>query len=130
MKKIFAIVIVLMTATSLLHAQSKPDTAALRPYVGTYLFPEGSVVPQVVISMGANGLLISSAAGESDFNRIAADTFAIVTFEGFAVFKRDEAKKITGITIDARGYLLEGKRAQPSGYLLRQKLPALASVTR
>ncbi|NCI47470.1 hypothetical protein [Sediminibacterium soli] len=120
MKKILTLFILLFSILCT-QAQSKVDTALLRPYVGTYVFPEGSVVAQVVVSMGSNGLLIASSAGESDFNRIAADTFSIVSFQGLAVFRRDEQKKISGIVIDARGYLLEGKKTEPTGYLIRRR---------
>jgi hypothetical protein len=39
---------------------------------------------------------------------VKGDTFNIVNFNGIAVFKRNEMKKVTGVHIDASGYVLDG----------------------
>jgi hypothetical protein len=121
MKKLLFVFLVMTISSSLVQAQSKPVDSTLKQYVGTYKFAEGSPVPDVVVSFDQGVLNMSSSAGTSELDKKGVDTFFIVTFEGTAVFKRDANKKIIGVTIDARGYLLEGTRSEPAAYLLRRK---------
>jgi hypothetical protein len=118
MKKLLCLSFMLMVFAGFAHAQA--DTA-LKQFVGTYSFPEGSVVAQVTVAWDEKaGLTMSSSAGTSDLKRIGSDTFSIVSFEGTAVFKRNSEKKVTAITIDARGYLLEGVRSEAAALLNRR----------
>lgn len=121
MKKLLCLSFLFMAFSGLVQAQSTADTT-LKQFVGTYTFPEGSVVSEVTVAFDEKeGLTIASSAGVSELKRIAADTFSVVIYEGTAVFKRDANKKVNGVTIDARGYLLEGTRSDPAAFLYRNR---------
>ncbi len=106
--------LVLLTGTVLtLKAQtaspSAPDTTVME-LIGKYTFPDGSVVEQVEVILDSTGLNMVSEAGTSVLQKLGVDSFALVSFQGTAVFKRDDNKKIKMVVIDAMGYHLEGKK--------------------
>ena len=114
-KSIFAIAFILFVVQ--LSAQTAPEQKPkpkLDEYVGRYVFPEGSVVPDVTIVISENSLNMSSAAGASVLTEAGVDTFAIVEFNGLAAFKRGEDKKVNAVHIEAQGYVLDGQK-QSSG---------------
>ncbi len=82
--------------------------ASLQQYTGKYRFPDGSVVTEIAVTIEGGVLTSSTSAGNSVLERVNADTFSVVSFQGTAVFKRDANKKIIGVVIDAMGYHLEG----------------------
>lgn len=88
-----------------LHAQ---DSTAKKELVGKYKFPDGSVVPEVEVVIDNGALMMNSSAGTSSLEFVKGDTFNIVAFNGIAVFKRNDAKKVIGVHIDAGGYVLDG----------------------
>ncbi len=112
MRKLLFLTFVLSVSFYSLHAQTAPADTTLKQYAGTYNFPEGSVVAQVIVNFDNGELSISSSAGTSSLEKKGVDSFAIIGFQGTAKFKRDANKKITGVTIDARGYLLEGTKEE------------------
>lgn len=97
-----------------IHAQ---DTT-LQEFTGKYVFPEGSVVPDVDVILESGGLIMTSSAGSSSLIKLGVDSFQIVEFSGTAVFKRGEDKKVNGVHIDAMGYILDGNKV-PSGWVFR-----------
>jgi hypothetical protein len=106
MKRILVSVIMTAITCTALNAQ---DSSALQ-YVGKYKFPEGSIVAGVEVAMNNGALVMSSSAGVSDLGLLGVDSFNIVNFNGYAVFKRNEAKKIVGVHIEASGYILDGPK--------------------
>lgn len=92
-----------------LGAAAQADTT-LNAYVGKYKFPEGSVVSEVVVAIEAGGLTMGTAVGTSTLVKVETDVFTITQYQGTATFKRDENKKVVGVSINAMGYLLEGTR--------------------
>jgi hypothetical protein len=94
----------------LLSCVLRAQDSTLDEYVGTYKFPEGSVVPSVDIKL-ENGVLIGvSSAGSSALERISNDTFNLVQYNGTVYFIRDANKKVEGIKILAQDTVLEGKK--------------------
>jgi hypothetical protein len=91
---------------SALHAQ---DTT-LNEYVGTYKFPEGSVVPSVDIKIENGALMANSSAGSSALEKVSRDTFNLVSYNGMVYFTRDADKKVNGIKIEVQDTVLEGKK--------------------
>lgn len=83
-------------------------------FVGKYVFPEGSVVPDVTVALSGEALTMSSAAGSSVLTDLGRDSFTIVEFSGIAIFKRGDDKKVNGVHIEAQGYVLDGQK-QSSG---------------
>ncbi|MBI2284743.1 MAG: hypothetical protein HYU71_13600 [Bacteroidetes bacterium] len=98
------------------QAQQNPapakDTAALLQYVGKYVFPEGSVVPDVTVSIEDGALVMASSQGNSSLEKQGEDLYTIVQFQGTAKFNRDANKKIIGVSINAMGYQLEGIKGE------------------
>jgi hypothetical protein len=95
------------------YAQSDPKPP-LSDFLGRYIFPEGSVVPDVTVALSGDALSMASAAGTSALTELGRDTFTIVEFSGLAIFKRGEDKKVNGVHIEAQGYVLDGQK-QSSG---------------
>ena len=113
------------------NAQSEPPPKPpLSDFVGRYVFPEGSVVPDVTVAMSGEVLTMSSVAGTSALTELGRDSFAIVEFSGIALFKRGDDKKVNAVHIEAQGYVLDGQK-QSSGawsftYYLRPHRDLLA----
>jgi len=99
----------------------------LNEYVGTYKFPEGSVVLSVDIKLENGALSASSSAGSSPLEKISKDTFNLVSYSGTVFFTRDADKKVNGIKIEVQDTVLEGKK-ESAGlvasefYLTRRKI--------
>jgi hypothetical protein len=100
------------------NAQSDPaPKPPLEDFVGKYVFPEGSVVPDVDVLLSGSALTMTSAAGSSALNELGRDSFQIVEFNGIAVFKRGEDKKVNGVHIEAQGYVLDGQKKSGSNWV-------------
>lgn len=114
MKK--ALMLVLYFAGSLLAVQAQSDST-FKSYLGKYTFPDGSVVSQVEVSGDSlTALTMTSEAGSSPLVRLDGDNFNIVNFNGTATFKRaDATKEVTGVHIEAMGYVLDGEKAKSTG---------------
>ena len=79
-------------------------------FVGKYVFPDGSVVPDVTVTLDGSALTMASSAGTSALTELGRDSFTIVEFSGTAVFKRGDDKKVNGVHIEAMGYVLDGQK--------------------
>ena len=76
---------------------------------GKYKFPAGSVIPEALVTWDNGVLTMNSVQGVSTLERIKGDTFNVVSFSGIVVFKRNETRKITGVHVDASGYVFDGE---------------------
>lgn len=112
--------IVALAAFGLLNAQ---DTT-LNEYVGTYTFPEGSMVTSVEIKIENGGLMASSSAGSSALEKISRDTFNLVSYSGTVYFIRNSEQKIDSIRINTQDVILEGKKQSGGSALRFSKLTA------
>lgn len=103
---------ILITVLSLLAFNAAFATAdsTLKEFTGKYVFPEGSVISEVTVNLDGDALTITAPMGTSALERKEGDLFTIVQYNGIAQFTRDANKKITGVTIDAMGYHLEGTK--------------------
>lgn len=108
MKKIL-LAVCLWAGIAAVNAQT-PSEPPLEDYTGKYVFPEGSVVPEVDVTITDGALFMTSVAGSSVCTRLSVDSFQIVEFSGIAVFKRGDDKKVNGVHIDAMGYVLDGQK--------------------
>ena len=114
MRKFF-LVVFLIPVFLVTNAQSDPaPMPPLEDFVGKYVFPEGSPVPDVDVSVNSGTLFMNSAAGSSGCTRLGADSFLIDQFSGYAVFRRGDDKKVNAVHIEASGYILDGQK-QSSG---------------
>jgi len=92
------------------NAQTDKPKPPLEDFVGKYTFPDGSVVPEVDVTLANNALTMSSTAGTSALTELGIDSFQIVEFSGIAVFKRGDDKKVNAVHIEAAGYVLDGQK--------------------
>lgn len=120
--------IILSVFSSLLvlviNAQTENPKPPLEDFVGKYVFPDGSVVPDVDVTISGSGLSMASSAGTSSLVELGIDSFQIVEFSGTAVFKRGEDKKVNAVHIEAAGYVLDGQKKNGSWsftYYIRPK---------
>lgn len=116
MKKIIFLVIASLFMVTL-NAQTEPTPKPpLEDFVGKYVFPDGSVVPEVDVILSNNALTMSSTAGTSVLTELGIDSFQIVEFSGIAVFKRGDDKKVNAVHIEAMGYVLDGQKKSGGGW--------------
>ena len=87
----------------------------LNEYMGTYTFPEGSMVPTVAITIENGSLLASSSAGSSALEKISKDTFNLVSYSGTVYFLRNSQNKVDSIKIETQDVILLGKKDSSSG---------------
>jgi hypothetical protein len=101
-----------LLAWAVLYVQAQtPPEPPMEDYTGLYVFPPGSVVPDVEVTLKDGTLSMHSVAGSSSLSKLGIDTFSIDVFSGIAVFKRGEDKKVKSVYIEAMGYVLEGDKA-------------------
>jgi len=104
MKQLLTTIILIVAS---LNANCQSDSAT-NAFLGKYIFPSGSIVEQVTVANEGGSLVMISDRGTSALEKTGEDTYTIVAYSGVAKFIRDADKKVTGITIDAMGYHLEG----------------------
>jgi len=93
-----------------MNAQDPAPKPPLEDFVGRYVFPDGSVVPDVTVTLSGEALTMTSTAGTSALAELGRDSFSIVEFSGTAVFKRGDNKKVNAVHIEAAGYVLDGQK--------------------
>lgn len=114
MKKIILSVFLAAGLVTVQAQSDPPPKPPLEDFIGKYVFPDGSVVPDVTVTLAGSVLNMSSVAGSSALSELGIDSFSIVEFSGVAVFKRGEDKKVNEVHIEAQGYVLDGQK-QSSG---------------
>lgn len=115
-KTLFSVITFFFIIT--LNAQTEPTPKPpLEDFVGKYVFPDGSVVPEVDVILSGNALSMSSTAGTSALAEMGIDSFQIIEFSGIAVFKRGDDKKVNGVHIEAMGYVLDGQKKSNGAWI-------------
>ncbi len=90
-------------------ASAQTDTT-LQQFVGKYKFAEGSVLVDATVSLENGNLSVATSYGNSPLVKQSDDLFTVTQFQGTAAFKRNDAKKVIGVSINAMGYTLEGTK--------------------
>ena len=123
MKKYFLLFGFVLCCFIMAQAQEAPkDSVNLKEFTGKYVFPSGSVITHVEVKLENGALVIESAAGVSPLVKQEGDLYSITANSGTAKFNRDTNKKIIGVSIDARGYQLEGaKEVEKSSAMIQKK---------
>jgi hypothetical protein len=119
MKKILLLLLIL-GCTIIIKAQD-----SLTQYTGKYIFPEGSVVAEVDISIENGVLKSNSTSGTSTLTQLGVDSFLIVEYNGTAVFKRNEEKKVNAVHIEVAGFILDGKKQENGLWIFIAYYPPL-----
>ena len=114
MKKIFLFIFA-TASVIVINAQTSPKPP-LSDFVCKYVFPDGSVVPEVEVTLTDNALTMASTAGTSVLTELGIDSFQIVEFSGIAIFKRGDDKKVNAVHIEAMGYVLDGQKKSGGGW--------------
>ena len=99
-------------------ASAQQDSSATA-ILGKYKFPEGSIVPEATVTNENGTIIMTTSAGSSELVKQNDDVYTIVAFQGTAAFKRNDAKKVIGVVIDAMGYHLEGTKEQAAAAWIR-----------
>lgn len=115
MKKIFLSFLVVLCVTSV---KAQADST-MKEFTGRYIFPDGSVVTDVTVSLEGEELSMVSSVGVSALTKLGVDSFSVVEYSGTAVFKRGETNKINGVHIEAAGYILDGIKEGDTGWSYR-----------
>ena len=106
MKKIFQ----LTTALLIICIGAAAQDTTYKELVGKYKFPAGTIIEDATVTLENGVVNMSSSQGVSVLEKMKGDTFNIVSFNGIAVFKRNDAKKIIGVHVDASGYVMDGEK--------------------
>lgn len=105
MKKVFLSFFILLGFLTV-NAQ----TDSLQKYTGKFIFPDGSPVSEITITV-ENGLLMAgSAMGSTEFKPTSTvDVFEIVAYGGTAIFKKKEGK-VTSLQVQVGDVNMEGEK--------------------
>jgi hypothetical protein len=98
----------LLIACCIMGLAATAQDSTYKEMVGKYKFPAGSIIDEANVTVENAALTMASSAGTSVLERIKGDTFNVVSFDGICIFKRNEASKVTGVHVDASGYILDG----------------------
>lgn len=121
MKKVTFLLITFIACGLYLYANDP-----LQQYVAKYKFPPGSVVTEINVVLDNGVLSLTSAMGNATIEKTtAADTFSIPSYNGTAIFTRNEGKKVNGLKIDVMGISLEGIKEEKENIDGGSILPAL-----
>lgn len=113
MKKLLFFFCMALFVFSFAQAQQIPILdSSLQQYTGRYVFPDGSVITEALVTLENGALTVTSSAGISSLEKKSEDLYIVTKFSGTAKFNRDASKKITGISILARGHQLEGTKTE------------------
>lgn len=107
MKKVTLFLLIFTAAYFSLKAEN-----TFQQYTGKYIFSQGSLFTEINVVIDNGTLQLSSTLGSTVIEKGDTDKFTIPSYNGTAVFVRNEAKKITGIKIEAMGVSLEGTKEE------------------
>jgi hypothetical protein len=116
MKKFFLMAVILMGVMASANAQ----TSSLKDYLGKYVFPEGSPVAEVTLTVEDTVLTINSAMGATPLERKGVDTFYLAAYDAPIIFKRGSNNAVETLTIVVQGMELTAKRAAAS-YAIKEE---------
>lgn len=109
MQKLFFLLAIVFTFS---FANAQTDST-LQHYIGKYTFAGDSPVKEIGVAIENGVLMATSAMGNAELKKTdAKDVFEITGFGGTATFKRNEEGKVTGITLDVQGMVMEGSKSE------------------
>jgi hypothetical protein len=100
---------------TVMYAQQPPATDSLKEYTGRYVFPEGSAVTEVNVTIENGSLYATAATGSSELRKLDKDIFEVVAYSGRAIFKRNADAKLSGVRIEIDDLILEGTKEDKTG---------------
>jgi len=110
MKKIILMAVILMGVFASVNAQ----TSNLKDYLGKYVFPEGSPVTEVTLTIEDTVLTINSAMGATALEKKGVDTFYLAAYDAPIIFKRGANNSVETLTIIVQGMELTAQKSVAS----------------
>jgi len=110
MKKIILMAVILMGVFASVNAQ----TSNLKDYLGKYVFPEGSPVTEVTLTIEDTVLTINSAMGATALEKKGVDTFYLAAYDAPIIFKRGSNNSVETLTIIVQGMELTAQKSVTS----------------
>ena len=101
-------------------ASANAQTSSLKDYLGKYVFPEGSPVAEVTVTVEDTVLTINSAMGSTPLEKKGVDTFYLAAYDAPIIFKRGSNNAVETLTIVVQGMELTAKRAAAS-YAIKEE---------
>lgn len=95
--------------------------STLKEYVGKYIFPEGSIVPSAEVVLNGTELTVNSIQGSSVMQKMAKDTFALVSFDGVAYYSRNKDGQVSGVKVIVGDFILDGVKEGVTAFINRNK---------
>ncbi len=95
--------------------------STLKEYVGKYIFAEGSVVPSAEVYLNGNELTVNSVQGSSVMQKVARDTFALVSFDGMAYYSRNKSGQVSGVKVVVGDHVLDGVKEGVTANIKRNR---------
>ena len=110
MKKILLMAVILVGVFATANAQ----TSNLKDYLGKYVFPEGSPVTEVTLTIEDTVLTINSAMGATALEKKGVDTFYLAAYDAPIIFKRGANNEVETLTIIVQGMELTATKVAAS----------------
>jgi hypothetical protein len=110
MKKILLMAVILVGVIATATAQTSP----LKDYLGKYVFPEGSPVTEVTLTIEDTVLTINSAMGATALEKKGVDTFYLAAYDAPIIFKRGANNSVETLTIIVQGMELTATKVAAS----------------
>ncbi|MEY3187642.1 MAG: hypothetical protein RIT41_177 [Bacteroidota bacterium] len=110
MKKILLMAAILVGVIATANAQTSP----LKDYLGKYVFPEGSPVTEVTLTIEDTVLTINSAMGATALEKKGVDTFYLAAYDAPIIFKRGANNEVETLTIIVQGMELTATKVAAS----------------
>ena len=95
-------------------ATANAQTSNLKDYLGKYVFPEGSPVTEVTLTIEDTVLTINSAMGATALEKKGVDTFYLAAYDAPIIFKRGANNSVETLTIIVQGMELTATKAAAS----------------
>ena len=102
--------VILMGVFASVNAQ----TSNLKDYLGKYVFPEGSPVTEVTLTIEDTVLTINSAMGATALEKKGVDTFYLAAYDAPIIFKRGANNSVETLTIIVQGMELTATKVAAS----------------
>ena len=110
MKKFLLMAAILVGVIATANAQTSP----LKDYLGKYVFPEGSPVTEVTLTIEDTVLTINSAMGATALEKKGVDTFYLAAYDAPIIFKRGANNEVVTLTIIIQGMELTATKVAAS----------------
>jgi hypothetical protein len=122
MKQLVLFIFCLLCLSFASFAGTQTTDSTYKDYVGKYIFPDGSGVDEVEITISDTTLTITSTQGTATMSKLGVDSFSMTYQNGTIAFKRDTDNKVNKIIIYVMGMELTGDKQKAATTTKRKEL--------